>query len=162
MLEHWDKIDIWGLNSSLPEDWYLRIQFHLASTSWGFNLRVQFYLARGLIFEGSIPPCQFLFRFFHMVFKFLKTPFLVIFCGSVNCMSWVFDFQDVQKLKHQIIFETFWYCYLWKVRFVLFVPIQTFFWSVNYTVLVYKLCFFFQTILELWALLIWEFIVVRY
>ena len=26
--------------------------------------------------------------------------FLVTFCWSVNCMCWVFDFADVQKLKH--------------------------------------------------------------
>ena len=34
------------------------------------------------------------------------------------------------------MFESFQYCYLSKVRFVLFVPIQTFFWSANCAILV--------------------------
>ena len=46
------------------------------------------------------------------------------------------------------------YCYSWKVRFVLFVPIQIFFWCVNYTVLVCRLCLLFQIILDLWPVLI--------
>ena len=48
-----------------------------------------------------------------------------------------------------------------KVRLVLFicivfVAIQTFFWSVNCTVLVCKLCLLFQAILDLWPVLILE------
>ena len=75
-------------------------------------------------------------------------------CWSVNCMSWTFDFRDVQKLKHEFIFESFYYCYLSKVQFVLFVPIQTFFWSANCTILLCKLCILFQAILDLWPVLI--------
>ena len=49
------------------------------------------------------------------------------------------------------------YCYLWKVRFVLFLSItQTSFWSVNCTSLVCKLYLLFQTILDLWSVLILE------
>ena len=36
------------------------------------------------------------------------------------------------------------------------VPIQTFFWSVSCTILVCKLCLLFQTILNLWAVLMLE------
>ena len=43
-----------------------------------------------------------------------------------------------------------------KVLFVLFVPIQTFFWSANCTILVCKSCSLFQTILDLWPMLILE------
>ena len=85
-----------------------------------------------------------------------QVTFLVPFCWLVNCMSWTFDFRDVQKLKHESIFASFWYCYLSKVRFVLFVPIQTFSWSANCTFLVCKLCLLFQAILDLWPVLILE------
>ena len=40
----------------------------------------------------------------------------------------------------------FQYCYLQKDRYVLFVPIQTFFWSVICMILVSKLCLIFQTL----------------
>ena len=35
-------------------------------------------------------------------------------------------------------------------------PIQNFFWSANCTILVCKLCLLFQTILDLWSVLILE------
>ena len=47
-------------------------------------------------------------------------------------------------------------CYLSKVQFVLFMSIQTFFWSGNCTILVCKLCFLLQVILDLWPVLILE------
>ena len=48
------------------------------------------------------------------------------------------------------------YFYSWKLRFVLFVPIQTFCWFVNCTVLVCKFWLLFQTILDLWPVLTLE------
>ena len=103
--------------------------------------------------EGSIPTFQHFFQLF--------------FIWSVNCSSHFFSpFLLVsklyelnlrfQKFKHEFIFERFQYCYLSKVRFVLFVPIQTFFWSANCTILVCKLCLLFQTILDLWPVLMLE------
>ena len=89
------------------------------------------------------------FSFFFIWSVNCSSHFLVPFCWSVNFMSWDFDFRDVQKLKHDFIFESFQYCYLSKVNFVLFVPIQTFLWSGNCTILVCKLCFLFQTIFDL-------------
>ena len=48
---------------------------------------------------SSIPTFQYFFSFFHVVCKLLKS-FLVTFCRPVNCMCWLFDFRDIQKLKH--------------------------------------------------------------
>ena len=42
------------------------------------------------------------------------------------------------------------------IRFVLFVPIQRFFWPANCKILVFKLCLLFQTILDLWPVLMLE------
>ena len=105
--------------------------------------------------RSSIPNFQYFFSVFHLVSKLLKSLFSHFLLLS-NCMSWVFDFRDVQKLEHQLIFETFYYCYIWKVWFFLIVPLQTFFWSVNCTILVCKLCLLFHTVLDLWPVLILE------
>ena len=50
----------------------------------------------------------------------------------------------------------FQYCHLQKDQLELFGPIKTFFWSVICTILVRKLCLTFQTILNLWPVLILE------
>ena len=72
-------------------------------------------------------------------------------------MSLAFNFsRDVQKYKHEFIFESFQYCYLSKIRFVLFVAIENFLWSANCIILVCKLCLLFQTILDLWPVLMLE------
>ena len=71
-------------------------------------------------------------------------------------MIWPSDLRDVQKLKHEFVFVSFYYCYLSKVWFVLFVSVQTFFWSPDCTILLRKLFFLFQTILDLWPVLILE------
>ena len=47
-------------------------------------------------------------------------------------------------------------CYLWKVLFVLFVPFQNFFWSVNCENLVYKLCITFWRCQDIQTLFILE------
>ena len=91
--------------------------------------------------------------------------FSFVICGKFNCnfpalflaffdLSWTFGFRDVQKLKLEFIFESSKYCYLSKFRIVLFLPIQTFFWSANCTILACKLCLLFETILYLWSVLI--------
>ena len=67
-----------------------------------------------------------------------QVTFLVTFCWSVNSMSWVFGFRGVQKLKHYI-WEILVLLFM-EVWFVLFVPIQTLFRSVNCTSLICKLC----------------------
>ena len=100
------------------------------------------------------------FQYCHL--RKVQFQLLACFIWSVNCSSHffglfcrVFDFRVVQKLQHQFILETFQYCYLQKVIFVLFVPIQTFFWSVNFLSLIYKLyLLFYIYILYLWAVLI--------
>ena len=61
-----------------------------------------------------------------------------------------------RNLKHYVIFQTLQYCYLWKVLFVLFVALQTFFWSVNCTNTVYKLCNKFWKCQDTQTLLILE------
>ena len=61
-----------------------------------------------------------------------------------------------RSLNMNLYLRVFQYCYLSKVRFLLFVPIQTFFWSANCTIVVCKLCLLFQTILDLWSVLILE------
>ena len=97
------------------------------------------------------------FSFFHVVCKLLKSilnHFLLVRilyeltlwfqrCPEALALIYIWDLLD---------------CHLWKNWFVctysvwfLFVPIQTFFWSVNCTSLVCKLCMLFQTILDLWA-----------
>ena len=101
------------------------------------------------IFEG--------FQFCHLwkvQFQLSSTFFSFFFIWSVNCLGHFFSpFLLVsklyelnlrfQKFKHEFIFERFQYCYLSKVRFVLFRLIQGLFrllsglqiaqfWSVNY------------------------------
>ena len=71
-------------------------------------------------------------------------------------MSWAYDFRHVQKLKNECIFESFKYCYFSKIWCVLILLIQTFFWSVNFKILVCKLCLLSETILDFWPVLILE------
>ena len=82
--------------------------------------------------ENSIPTFQYYFSFCHLVCKLLKShfsPFLLV-SKLYELNLW---------FNHEFIFESSWCCYLSKVRFVLFVLIQTFsdlkivhFLSVNY------------------------------
>ena len=48
-------------------------------------------------------------------------------------MNYVTCLRNFQKLKHWFIFNTWQYCYLWKVLFILFLPSQNFIWSANCT-----------------------------
>ena len=48
------------------------------------------------------------------------------------------------------------YCYLCKVLFVLFIPLQTFFWSLDYINLVYKLCIKFWKCHDTQTFLYWS------
>ena len=83
--------------------------------------------------ESSFLTLRYFFNFSHQVSNLFKEIFQTL-CQSVNCMSWVLNISEMSRL------ETLYYCYLWKVLFVLF---QTFFWSVNCGNLVYKLCITF-------------------
>ena len=99
--------------------------------------------------KSSIPNFSIFFNF-------------VLIC-SANCASHIFSlFLLVSKLYElslrirEHILQIFQYCYLQQDQIVLFVPIQTFFWSVNCTILACKLCFIFNVILNLWSVLILE------
>ena len=92
---------------------------------------------------------MYLRDFSFVVYGNFNSNFPALFLAFFD-LRWTFGFRDVQKLKLEFIFESFKYCYLSKFRIVLFLPIQTFFLSVS------KLCLLFETILDLWSVLILE------
>ena len=110
----------------------------------------------GLLVLSFMESSILIFKWFFIWSVNCSSHFLSHFLSLISCISWVFDFRDVQKLKHKFIFEIFYYCYLWKFQFASFLPIQTFFWSVNCVSLVFKLCLISDH-LRLWAVLILEF-----
>ena len=118
----------------------------LSHSTWSVN-----YMSRVSKFHNFFLTCS-------------ETEARCIFEGFYYCHLWKVQFQLSRTFfsffssffHHEFIFESFQYCYLSKVRFILFVPNQTFFWSANCTILVRKLHLLFQTILNLWPLLILE------
>ena len=70
-------------------------------------------------------------------------------------MGWAFDFIDVQKLNHEFIFEGFSIAIYQKFD-LHYLRLFRIFWSANCTILVCKLFLLFQTILDLWPVLILE------
>ena len=93
--------------------------------------------------------------FSFVIYRKFNSNFPALFLAFFD-LSWTFGFRDEQKLKLEFIFQSSKYCHLSKFQIVLFLPIQTFFWSSNCTILVCKLCHLFQTILDLWSVLIFE------
>ena len=72
-------------------------------------------------------------------------------CWSVNCMSWVFNSRYVQKLKIDLYLRPFTNAIYGK-----FDLYCLYLFNCTCTILVCKLCFLFQTILDLWPVLILE------
>ena len=98
--------------------------------------------------------------FWKVQFQLSSTFFSFVFIWSANCASHIFSpLLLVSKLYElslgiiEHILEMLYYCCLQKDQFVLFVPIQTFSWSVICTILVRIL---YLTILNLWPVLILE------
>ena len=91
--------------------------------------------------------------FFHLVCKLLKSLFCLFLLVSkfhelISEMS--------RSLIMNLYLRAFSIAIYQKFSLYLFVPIETFFWSANCTILVCKLCLLFQTILDLWPVLILE------
>ena len=99
--------------------------------------------------QSLIPTFQYFFNFIFIWSAICESHILVSFFWSVNCMSCVFESQNIYQRCFSItICRTINFYYLCLFRLFL--------WSVNCTVMVSKLCLISQTTLNLWEVLILE------
>ena len=71
--------------------------------------------------------------------------FLVPLCLSLNCLSWALDFRDVQKIKHELIFESLRVLLFIKSSICAICTYSDIFLVWNCTILVCKLWLLYQT-----------------
>ena len=114
---------------------WLVSKFHnfLRQLRQGVYLRVSSIAICGK-FNSNFP--VHIFSFFHLVCKLIKSLFWFLFVGHFLYESLISEMSRSLSINLYLRPN----CYLWKVQFVLFLPIQAFFWSSNSAILVCKLC----------------------
>ena len=96
-------------DNSWPERFFSTVSYLLGYCGWSVNYVS--WVSKFTIFVWHVQKLRKV--------VYLRTFSIVVywkFNSNVSafqrCMSWIFDFRYVQKLKHWFIFGTFYYCYL--------------------------------------------------